>query len=98
MHLSFCNSALKTNNGLRLDRNDPTNGKKVNWTPIEEDYTNNFIKGSKLAKITPSMTQNDLAIHNKGDELERWRGFPIHERMWKLEKIKQTEWLGWEQD
>jgi len=80
----YCNSA-KTNKWPSLDATIHHNGKEGFIDPIEEDYTKLY-KRSKTGKITPSDDTNDLAIHII-DELKLW--LPIHERMWKLEKINK---------
>lgn len=80
----YCNSAKK-NKWPSKDPRVHNNGKEGFIDPIDEDYTNLY-KRSNTGKITPSDDTNDLAKHII-DELKLW--LPIHERMWKLEKINK---------
>lgn len=78
----YCNSA-KTNKWPTKDAKIHHNDKEGFIDPIEIDYTGLF-KRCIDGHIIPAEEENILANHILS-ELKLW--LPIHERMWKLEKI-----------
>jgi len=62
----------------------PNDGRIGFIDPAEEEYTTLFTRDGE-GKIIPANPQNSLAAHII-DELKLWK--PIHQRMWKLERIK----------
>lgn len=80
----YCNSA-KTNKWPTKDHKTHHDGKIGFIDPIENEYTYLY-KRTLTGKITPQDDTNELA-HHIIKELKLW--LPIHERMWKLEKIKK---------
>ena len=78
----YCNAA-KTNKWPTKDAKIHHNGKEGFIDPIEIEYTGLFKRWID-GHIIPAEEENILANHILS-ELRLW--FPIHERMWKLEKI-----------
>lgn len=79
----YCNGA-KINKWPTKDANKSTDGKIGFIDPVDEEYTKLY-KRSISGKIVPS-NDSELAKHIM-KELKLW--LPIHERMWKLEKVKE---------
>ncbi len=79
---TYCNSSKKDKWPTK-DANVHNDGKKGFVDPTEEDYTELF-KRSATGQITPSDDSNELARYIRR-ELKLW--LPIHERMWKLERL-----------
>ena len=79
----YCNGA-KTNKWPTKDGTIHNDGKIGFIDPVNDTYTKLF-KRSKLGKIIPSK-KSELAEYII-EELNLW--LPIHERMWKLERLKQ---------
>ena len=79
----YCNSA-KTNKWPTKDPEVPHSEGEGFIDPTNEDYTTLF-KRSKSGKIVP-FQDSELADYII-KELKLW--LPIHERMWKLERLKQ---------
>ena len=84
----YCNSA-KTNKWPTKNHKVHNDGKMGFIDPVEKEYTD-FYKRSNKGKIEPVDDKNVLA-HHIIEELKLW--LPIHERMWKLEKIKKLNEL-----
>lgn len=79
----YCNGA-KTNKWPTKDAKTPNDGKTGFIDPINDQYTKLY-KRSATGKIIP-IDDSELAKHII-KELKLW--LPVHERMWKLEKVKQ---------
>lgn len=79
----YCNSS-KTNKWPTKDPAKHNNGLEGFVEPTTEEYTKLFQR-SVVGKIIPIDPGNDLANYII-EELKLW--LPIHEKMWKLEKIK----------
>lgn len=80
---SYCNT-YKTNKWPTLNSSVPNDGVQGFIKPTDQEYTNRF-KRSKEGRIIPSDSHDEVANYIKS-ELKLW--LPIHERMWKLEKVK----------
>ncbi|WP_289028713.1 HNH endonuclease [uncultured Algoriphagus sp.] len=79
----YCHGA-KTNKWPTKDAQTPNDGKAGFIDPINDQYTKLY-KRSATGKIIPS-DDSELAKYII-KELKLW--LPVHERMWKLEKVKQ---------
>lgn len=81
---NYCNT-YKTNKWPTLNPAIPNDGIKGFIKPTEQEYSNRF-KRSKEGRIIPVDDTDTVANYIKS-ELKLW--LPIHERMWKLEKVKK---------
>jgi hypothetical protein len=82
----YCNSS-KTNKWPSLDSTIHNDGSIGFVEPTHSDYTNMY-KRDGDGKIIPNDANNLLAKHII-DELNLW--LPIHQLMWKLERIVKLE-------
>lgn len=78
----YCNSA-KTNKWPTKDERVHHNGKEGFIDPVADEYTDMYHRSSS-GRIEPKDPNNELAQYII-DELNLWK--PIHERMWKIEKV-----------
>lgn len=83
---NYCNT-YKSNKWPTLDPNNPNDGTEGFVKPTTVDYTSRF-KRSKEGRILPN-TDTDSVAKYIINELKLW--LPVHERMWKLEKIRLLE-------
>ncbi|CAG5083088.1 HNH endonuclease [Parvicella tangerina] len=81
---SYCNT-YKTNKWPTLDAAISNDGTIGFIKPTEQDYTDRFQR-SKEGRIIP-VDNTDTVANYIRSELKLW--LPIHERMWKLEKVKK---------
>lgn len=78
----YCNEA-KTNKWPTNDEKTPHNGKEGFIDPVNQEYTDLYKRNSE-GRIEPANADDDLAKYII-EELKLWK--PVHERMWKLEKV-----------
>lgn len=80
---NYCNT-YKSNKWPTKNPDEPNDGKFGFIKPTIDDYKSRFIR-SKEGRILPLDTTDSVAQYII-DELKLW--LPIHELMWKLEKLK----------
>ncbi|AEA45007.1 HNH endonuclease [Fluviicola taffensis] len=80
---NYCNT-YKSNKWPTKDASHPNDGKEGFIKPTIDDYKSRFNR-SKEGRIIP-VNEGDLVAKYIIDELKLW--LPVHELMWKLEKLK----------